>query len=174
LLLPAPIVHRITDWQRHALAGADVRVLSADHLHITLVFLGSRPAADLDVIGGVIAGCVSAARAPAFHASRYRETTRVGMIQLREDAVGGEHYAGRANMFTGHLMRELESRRMYRREYRSWTPHISVSRFKHPPRLTIDPPHLGSFPPAGVGLFRSVPTPDGSVYERLGAWQIPE
>jgi 2'-5' RNA ligase len=174
MLLPAPIVHRITDWQRHALAGADVRVLSAEQLHITLVFLGSRPGTDLEAIGGVIARGASAARAPAFHASRYRETARVGMIQLREDAVGGEHYAGRANMFTGHLMRELESRRLYRREYRSWTPHISVSRFKRPPRLTIDPPDLGSFSPAGVGLFRSVPTQDGSLYEQLGAWQIPE
>jgi 2'-5' RNA ligase len=147
--------------------------MSADRLHITLVFLGSRPASELDDIGRVTGDCAASARRAAFHARRYKETARVGMIQLQEDPVAGEHFTGRANMLAGHLMRELESRRMYRREHRGWTPHVTVARFRQPPGLTLEPPDLGSFSTPDVILFRSVPTPEGSTYERIGAWSVP-
>jgi 2'-5' RNA ligase len=173
LSLPGPVVDRVVDWQRRALAGANVRVMPADHLHVTLVFLGNRPAGEVDALCAIVAENVRTSRRPAFHAARYHETARVGMIQLREDALPGDHFAGRANMLTGHLMRDLEARGVYTREHRSWRPHVTVARFASPPRLRLEPPDLGTFAPDQVVLYRSTPTPTGSQYEPLAEFAWP-
>jgi hypothetical protein len=131
------------------------------------VFLGSRPESDLGTITAVTAEHVRQATRPAFAAWRYRETSRVGMIVLHEQLVAGDTYVGRANGFVGHLMRDLEARGLYRREYRSWRPHVTVARFRNAPGLRLDPPDLGTFSPNEVVLFQSVATPEGSNYERL-------
>jgi 2'-5' RNA ligase len=167
--LPTSVIGAIGSWQQRELAGTDVRMLPADHLHVTLVFMGSRPAADVPVVTGVMETCTASSRQPVFTVHKYHETARVGMLRLREDALAGDHYAGRANQFVGHLMRELEARQMYRREYRSWRPHITVSRFRTAPRLRPAPPDLGVFKPPAVVLFKSVTAPSGSVYEQLAA-----
>src|SRR5690606_35878639 len=140
--LPEEVRERILDWQRRAMADAGVRLMTDSHLHVTLVFLGSRPESDLGTITALTAEHVRQATRPAFAAWRYRETSRVGMIVLHEQLVAGDTSVGRANAFVGHLMRDLEARGLYRREYRSWRPHVTVARFRNAPGLRLDPPDL--------------------------------
>ena len=165
--LPASVIDQIVLWQDRELAGSGVRVLSADHLHITLVFLGNRPAADVELIAELVRRAAASNPQPAFTCHRYHETSRVGMIRLREMPVAGEHFTGRANQLVGRLMRALEERQMYRPEYRGWVPHVSVARFRESPHLRPPPPDLGVFSPPDIVLFQSVTTPSGSNYEPL-------
>ena len=116
LLLPGETVERLSAWQARELAGRPgVRVLPPSHLHVTLAFLGSRPAGEVDKIARTLREVAREAVRPALRAQRYRETLRVGMVVLAEELVPGDHFAGRANMLAGRLMLRLEELGEYRR-----------------------------------------------------------
>ena len=167
LRLPNDTVSQLVSWQEQALAGADVRILPSDHLHVTLVFLGSRPASDIGAVSETLGGVARDARRPLFRVHRYRETARVAMLALREELVPGDAYVGRANELAGHLMLRLEALGVYRRERRSWFPHVTVARFRSQPRLSPELPDLGAFSPSEVALYSSVLHPSGARYEVL-------
>ena len=163
--LPDAIVERVTAWQQQTLAGLDgVRPIPADSLHVTMVFLGSQPATGVGDIADTVRRRAQAARQPSFHVWRYRETPRVAMLGLQENALPGDAWAGRANELTGQMMLDFEAAGIYERENRDWRPHITVARFRTPPRLKPTVPELGSFSPLDVALYESKLSPAGSVY----------
>ena len=168
LRLPGETVERLSAWQARELAGrTGVRVLPPGHLHVTLVFLGSRPAGEVDEIARTLREVAEEAVRPAFSAQRYGETSRVGMVVLAEELLAADHFVGRANMLAGRLMLRFEELGVYRREFRSWLPHVTVARFGKPARLELPTPDLGTFSPSEVALYHSVLRPDGAQYDVL-------
>ena len=168
--LPDSIVERVVVWQRKILEGATgVRPTPPEALHITMVFLGSQPAAAVAGIGDTVRRRVEGARCPSFQVWRYRETPRVGMLALTELALPGDAYAGRANELAGSLMLDFEAAGIYERENRDWRPHITVVRFGTQPRLRPAVPELGSFSPLDVALYESKLSPAGSQYSVLAS-----
>src|SRR3954454_14049549 len=115
LRLPDAVLDVLESWQREHLAG--VRALPRDHLHVTIAFLGSRPAGELPAIVDELRA--AAADAPAdlrLAAARYRETRSVAMLVL-EDVGGG------ATALAEDLQGRLERLGVCRREERPWLPH---------------------------------------------------
>lgn len=167
LRLPSDIVALLVAWQETAFADADVRILPLDHLHVTLAFLGGRPSSDVDAVAHALRGVARDARRPRLRVRRYRETARVAMLALDEDLVPGDAYIGRANELAGDLMQRLEKLGVYRRERRSWLPHVTVARFRTQPKLSPELPDLGAFSPSEVALYSSVLRPTGARYEVL-------
>lgn len=166
--LPRHALESIAAWQAHALIGAaDLRVVPRENLHITLAFLGSRSRADVPRIAAILASQAGAALVPTFRLDRYRETSRVGMLELRDDLVAGDDFVFRASVLTGSVMRDLEAANLYRRESRAWRPHVTVARFRSPPGLAPSLPRLAPFQPIAVALYESVSGPAGSVYHAL-------
>src|SRR5690348_455872 len=87
LRLPDDVLDAFVTWQSANLHA--VRVVPREHLHLTLAFLGHRPASDLEPVVCALRG--AAAGAPAdlrLAVHRYRETRSVAMIVL-EDVGGG-------------------------------------------------------------------------------------
>jgi 2'-5' RNA ligase len=159
LRLPAPVVDAIAAWQAGHLRG--VRAVPREHLHVTLAFLGHRPAAELDGIVAALRAAASQARpdlrlAPA----RYRETRSVAMIIL-DDLDGG------ATAFADDLQGRLEALDVYRREGRPWLAHVTVARFRERPRLRLEPPAMGTFVPSDAAAYLSRLRPGGAQYEVL-------
>jgi 2'-5' RNA ligase len=172
--LPPATIAAVEAWQRNAVpARSGVRPMPPDHFHITTVFLGSRPEGDIPVIADVLRTRIAAAPRPAFRVHQYRETSRVAMLTLREDVVAPDAYIYRGQHVTGAIMLDLEARGMYRREHGEWRPHVTIARFRTPPRLTPSLPDLGSFRPTDVALFESIPQPDGSAYRVIDAFSLP-
>jgi 2'-5' RNA ligase len=162
LLLPAPTVEQLVSWQARELpAATGARPTPADHLHITLAFLGSRPAGDVQAIGEALCAAAAGASPPLLSVRRYRETARVGMLVLEEPE------PRRAHRLACALMLALEALGVYRRETRDWVPHVTVVRFRKPPRLAPALPDLGEFSPSEAGLYHSVLRPAGAQYELL-------
>jgi RNA 2',3'-cyclic 3'-phosphodiesterase len=160
--LPDSTIERLASWQQRELASLErIRVLSRDHLHITLAFLGSRPAPDVDRVVCALREVASTAGRPLLRAQRYRETQRVAMVVLAEQE---PRYADR---LAGQLHLLLEELGVYRRELRSWLPHVTVARFQRPPRLQPPLPDLGTFSPSEVALYHSLLRPSGAQYEVL-------
>ena len=74
---------------------------------------------------------------------------------------------GRAGRLAGDVGEGLEGLGVYERERRSWLAHVTVLRFRRPPRLTPPLPELGRVSPSEVALYHSVLRPTGAQYEIL-------
>lgn len=159
LQLPGKTVERLVAWQRQELRGAtEARIVPPGNLHVTLAFLGSTPAAEVDGVVGVLRAAADGARLPVLEATRYRETRSAGMVVLDDED-------GRAARLAGEVGEGLERLGVYERERRPWLPHVTVLRFRRPPRLRPAVPELGRVSPSGLALYHSVLRPTGAQYE---------
>jgi len=157
LQLPDETLDRLVSWQHAELAGADVRVVAREHLHVTLAFLGSRPAGDVPTVVEALRGAATDAEPPLLQAVRYRETRSVGMVVLADTN-------DRAARLADDLQRRLANLGVYEREARPWLPHVTVARFRSRPRLEPAPPDLGAVSPSDAALYNSVLRSTGAQY----------
>ena len=181
LRLPDDVLDEIERWQRAQLTG--VRVVRREHLHVTLAFLGQRPASELESIGEALRDAAAGAGEIRLTPSRYRETRSVGMLVLDDDA-------GQAALLAGDVQERLEDLGIYRREGRPWLPHLTVARWnvrrldgarqgaetpalpasersQRRPRLRLEPPPVRTFVPSDAAAYLSRLHPDGAQYEVL-------
>jgi RNA 2',3'-cyclic 3'-phosphodiesterase len=158
LRLPGDVLDAIEAWQVQL---AHVRVVPREHLHVTLAFLGSRPAGELPAIVGALREAArEAAPELPLAALRYRETRSVSMLVL-EDRSGG------ATALADGVQARLERLGVYRREGRPWLPHVTVARFRERPRLRLEPPPMGTFVPSDAAAYLSRLRPGGAEYAVL-------
>jgi RNA 2',3'-cyclic 3'-phosphodiesterase len=157
LRLPDDVVDLLERWQREHLSG---RVVTRANLHITLAFLGSRPSAEVRRLADVLNEAAQGTGGIELSARRYRETRSVGMVVLEDGTGEGARLAGR--IFDG-----LEALGVYEREKRPWLPHVTVLRFRTPPKLEPPVPELGVFSPSDAAVFISRLRPSGAQYEVL-------
>ena len=155
--LPDATLDALETWQAQHLPG---RVVPRGNLHVTLAFLGSRPAAEMRPVAGALRAVAEAAARPVFRALRYHETRTVGMLVLTDED-------GRATRLADELHQRLGELGIYRREKRPWLPHVTVLRFRERPRLRPAVPDLGAFGPSDAAVYHSVLRPDGAQYTVL-------
>ena len=60
------------------------------------------------------------------------------------------------------LFGRLEREGVYERERRAWLPHVTVVRFRRPPRLRPPLPGLGEVMPSDAAVFLSRLRPSGA------------
>jgi len=165
LRLPADALESLASWVAESLTAAslpDGRRVPREHLHVTLAFLGGRPARELPAILGELRAAAAEATAGLLAPVRYRETRSVGMIVL-EDA------SGAAKRLAADLHGRLERLGVYRREARAWFPHVTVLRFRQRPWLQPELTGLEPFVPSDAAAFLSRLHPAGARYEVLEA-----
>jgi len=161
LRLPPETVERIVAWQSDELAGASGgRIVPAEHLHVTLAFLGHRPAAELDGIIRVLREVAAGAARPRLTLRGYRETRSVAMLAFDDED-------GRAAALADDLQARLEALGVYERERRRWLAHVTVLRFRRRPRLRPALPELEPFVPSDAAAYLSRLRPGGAHYEVL-------
>jgi 2'-5' RNA ligase len=162
LRLPDNVLDAVGAWGAEHLAE---RVVPRPNLHITLAFLGHRP---VDELAGICKATRSAAAAAApinLEPTRYRETRSVGMLVL-DDEVGA------ASALAEDLHGRLERLGVYEREARAWLPHLTVVRFRRPPRLDPPLPPLGRFSPSDAAVYLSRLSPSGAQYEVVESFAL--
>jgi 2'-5' RNA ligase len=159
LRLPGDVLDAVAAWQQAHLRG--VRAIRRDDLHVTLAFLGHRPAGELDAILGELREAAADATPDLrLVPSSYRETggrgrAGVGMIVF-EDVGGG------ATALAEDLQRRLEAIGAYRRQGRPWLPHLTVTRFRERPGLRLEPPAVGTLVPSDAAAYLSRRGPSGT------------
>jgi 2'-5' RNA ligase len=162
LRLPEQALDVLESWQAASLRG-DIRVVPRDHLHLTLAFLGHRPAGELDAVVDALRAAAGPSRDYRLRLDRYRETRSVAMLVL-EDLGGG------ATALAGDVQARLEGLGIYRAEGRPWLPHVTVARFRERPRLrpALDTIRTGvPIVPSDAAAFLSRPGPGRARYEVL-------
>jgi RNA 2',3'-cyclic 3'-phosphodiesterase len=161
LLLPGEAATRLAEWQERELAGAtDVRPVPRENMHVTVAFLGSTPASELEPIAAAVRTCVGETEPAVFEPLRYRETRNVGMIVLSDEG-------RRATLLAERVFRALEALNVYERERRAWLPHLTVVRFRKRPRLAPPLPQLGPVVSSEMAVMISRLRRSGAEYEVL-------
>jgi 2'-5' RNA ligase len=158
LQLPAEVLDEVVAWQERHLRGG--RTVPRENLHVTLAFLGRRPA---DEVGQIVDELlVASAGAEPFELRplRYRETRTVGMIVLDDPSGAG---AALADDVQG----RLERLGAYRRERRPWLPHVTVSRFRKAEGVRAEVTNMCSIHVVRSALYRSTLGRDGARYDAL-------
>jgi len=164
LRLPGETVERLVRWQSGALQPVEAmqhsRIVVPENLHVTLAFLGRRPAAEVPAIARALTQAMDGAGELRLRVHGYRETRSVGMLTLDDEG-------GRAGEVAARLHAALEELGVYRREARPWLPHVTVLRFAERPRLRPVLPDLGEISPSDAAVYSSVLRRDGARYEVL-------
>jgi RNA 2',3'-cyclic 3'-phosphodiesterase len=167
LELPRSGSEPLTAWTRASFGGvADLRILDAELLHVTLAFLGWREAPAVDRIEELLrplAGRPAPSLAPSETVVLPRRRPRVVALDLAD---AGDR-AARLQADTAEL---LTGAGLYEAERRSFRPHLTVARVPKrgavlPTRLP-DPPSL-RFDATAVVLYRSDLGPAGARYSAL-------
>ena len=162
LTLPGSVRDVLVGWQRHSLR-CDARLVEPASLHLTLAFLGHRPGTELGEIAEALGAAARSLERPiVLSPLRYRETRSVAMLVLRDEE-------GRAGRLALDLHERLERIGVYEREARPWLPHVTVLRFRSPPRLQPPLPVLAPFSPSGAAVYHSVLRSSGAQYDVLEA-----
>jgi 2'-5' RNA ligase len=163
LRLPEDVSGELAAWQAQHLHEG--RIVPPGHLHLTLAFLGSRARTEVEPIAAELRAAAASARPIRFEPVRYRETRSVGMLVL--DDAGGA---------AGELARDLHDRlrrlRVYEPERRPWLAHVTVLRFRRPPRLDPPLPALRAFSPSDAALYHSVLRSAGAQYDALESFAL--
>jgi len=160
--LPGDVVGALVEWQARELRG---RLVPPGNLHVTLAFLGPRPARELPAVLGVLGRAAREAAAPVFEVVRWHETRSVGVLELGDRT-------GRSAQLAGRLHDELAALGLFRPESRPWLPHVTVLRFRERPRLRPPLPELAPFVPSGAAAFLSRLHPSGAQYEVLETFRL--
>jgi 2'-5' RNA ligase len=146
LQLPDEALDELTAWQ--ALHLRDGRVVPPENLHVTLAFLGSRPAGEVPAIVDELRTVSAGAGPIELRPVRYRETRSVGMIVL-------EDVTGSATALAEDVGEHLERLGAYRRENRPWLPHVTVLRFKERKGFAPEVTNIRSIHVVRSALYRS-------------------
>jgi len=155
--LPGEAVDALAAWQLRELRG---RIVEPGNLHVTLAFLGSRPASDLEPVARELRAAAASASPAVLRVDGYRETRSVGMLVCDDED-------GRAAALAGDLHGRLEALGVYRREARPWLPHVTVLRFRERPRLRPALPDLGPVVLSEACVYLSRLRPTGAQYDVL-------
>jgi 2'-5' RNA ligase len=159
LVVPETASAAIRAWQAERLGAAAGRILR-EH-HVTLAFLGRRPAADVARVAGALRHAATGVDgAVVLRPTRYRETRSVGMLVLEDEG-------GRAAALASDVQQRLARLGMYVPERRPWLPHLTVLRFRTPPRLRPPMPELGAISPSEAAVYHSVLRSGGAQYDIL-------
>jgi 2'-5' RNA ligase len=159
LQLPDGTLDVLERWRDEHLSGGG-RPMGRETLHVTLAFLGYRPAADLPSILGALRDEAARSGSLAFEPRAWRETRSVGMIVLGD-------LTGEAGALADRLHLRLSELGVYRPEARRWLPHVTMLRFRQRPRLAPPLPGMGTFVPSGAAAYLSRLHPSGARYEVL-------
>lgn len=160
LQLPDDALDWIAGWQERELRGSSGRPVPRGNLHVTLAFLGLRPAGEVEATLAELRAASAASQRLELRPARYRETRKVGMIVLDDPT-------GAAAALAADLQERLERLGVYRRERRRWLPHVTVSRFRQAEGLCPEVANTCSINVVRSALYRSFLEAGGARYDAL-------
>lgn len=156
--LPAEAAGELVRWEQRELDAPGARLVPEENLHVTIAFLGSRPAGEVASIGEALRQSVAGVARPVLTPVRYRETRSVGMLVLDDEERRATRIAEAAHG-------RLERLGVYEPERRAWLPHVTVVRFRERPRLKPSIPDLGDVTLSDAAVYMSRLRPTGAQYE---------
>jgi 2'-5' RNA ligase len=187
---PEEIREQLTAWAREATPGAQagghakasLRVLDPDLLHVTLCFLGNRPAGEMDVLASHLSTCHGRGGELSLGAPLWlpRRNPRALAVELHD-------VRGRLAVLQAEVVAALQQVSGWQSDdgsntavgavasKRRFHPHVTVARLRRgeaPEQRSLPPTPSASFRPRELVLYRSWLSPEGASYEAVAAYPI--
>ena len=166
--LPEGARARLVEWRELLLDGRrDVRPVSPEALHVTLVFLGWQDESAAERIDEAAFGALPAGPAPRLTPTEARS---VPPRNPRLFALDLDDEDDRCALLQHAVSRALEAERFYKPEKRPFWPHVTLARVKRGARagpLPELPPPPATMQATELTLYRSTLRPQGALYEPL-------
>ena len=143
--------------------------MPAEHLHVTLAFLGWQDESAAESIAAAAGAAVSGLARPRLTPTEVRavpeRNPRLFALDLFDEG-------GRAVALQAAVAGALERERVFEPERRPFWPHVTLARAKRSERgvapLAGAAPPPGGIEPGELTLYRSTLRPQGALYEPLG------
>lgn len=177
--LPTPVREAVGAWQRAEVEPRpELRAVRAEGLHMTLCFLGHRPAGEAEAIGTATVSACADLAAPRLRL-RPEPVPVPGRSRPRLFAVEAEG-EGALPVYEA-VASALETGGFHEREERPFWPHVTACRVRPERRGSRRPARVNPPPgplPAGalepfdavrVTLYRSILRPTGAEYQPVAA-----
>jgi 2'-5' RNA ligase len=168
LELPDEVRQALGDWRSEAVRDmSGLRALPLDHFHVTLCFLGWRPATEIEPISSACAGLPAPRQPPQLTLGE------AGWLPSRRPRVLAVHLEDedrRLATLQSELSERLEAGGWYAPERRAYMAHVTVARVGRRARVAPEPlpnPPALTFAGSRVTLFRSRLSAGGARYEAL-------
>jgi RNA 2',3'-cyclic 3'-phosphodiesterase len=162
--LPAGARAELVEW-RQALEHPDVRLVSPEALHVTLVFLGQLAEAEIPRIAKLIAP--PPVDSPLLTALGIKplppRRPRLFALDLSDEG-------GRATLIQSTVSNALAAAGLYEPEQRAFWPHVTLARVRKGARvgsIEVPPPPRDSWRAEAGTLYRSRLSSRGARYEPL-------
>ncbi len=166
------LVRELVEWRQGAVAGIDgVRMIRPQDLHVTLCFLGSQPAGEIDAIAAACFRVAGSGVAPL----RVGEPIWLPRRRPRVLAVGLEDLEGALGRTQAALSAALVAGGWYESESRPYLAHVTVVRLGRTARVpasrsrSIEGPRRLTVEGSTVTVYRSRLSPKGARYEPLAS-----
>lgn len=176
--LPSDARSVLVAWRDELISGrSDLRPVSAEALHVTLVFLGWQAEKGAEAIAAAAFEACSGLPPARLQAGAVRP---IPPRAARLFALDLEDEEGRAGAVQAAISDALEAGRWYRPEKRPFWPHLTLARVKpgparprRPPPLPDTPePPAEAFSAGRLTLYRSTLRPQGAVYDPLARAEL--
>jgi 2'-5' RNA ligase len=180
---PAPVRDGLSSWARHAVSGAGepgaaragrapLRVLDPDALHLTLIFLGSRPVGEIETIGAALDRCTARIGELSVGAPVWLPPRRPRALAVEIRDPGGELADLQAAVRDA-----VAGATGWEPERRGFRAHITVlrtaaaARRRRPSVLEVQLPATPQlrFTPSHLVVYRSWLSRAGAAYEAVAA-----
>ncbi len=168
--LPADARASLAGWRDALVADRrDLRAVPAEHLHVTLAFLGWQDESAAESIAAAAGAAVTGLPRPRLTPTEVRavpeRNPRLFALDLFDEG-------GRAVALQAAVAGALERERVFEPERRPFWPHVTLARAKRSERgvapLAGGAPPPGGIEPGELTLYRSTLRPQGALYEPLG------
>jgi RNA 2',3'-cyclic 3'-phosphodiesterase len=171
--LPAEARSALVEWREKALGDREaLRPVAPDGLHVTLVFLGHLPEAEITPIGKLVQAALPAIEAPLL--------TPVGVKAVpprrpRLFALDLDDQGGRAGLIQAAVSEALAGGGLYEPEQRPFWPHVTLARVKKGGAggdVPAAPAQLEPWRAEAITLYRSRLARSGARYEALARFGL--
>lgn len=168
LELPSRVQLELDAWRVEALgAREDLRLVAAESLHVTLAFLGSRPADEIDEISTRLSSAVAGYPAPRLRVAGVKPVPPRRPRLFAFDVVDLDAAASAVHAAVSDA---LAGGGFYKPEKRRFWPHVTFARVRRGVKrvepIEVEPPAL-PFTARHVTLYRSHLSARGATYESL-------
>jgi 2'-5' RNA ligase len=171
---PAEVCEELTAWARVAVgpgrgagpgpgARRPLRLLAPELLHVTLCFLGARPAADIERLGAALGDCGESVGELSIGAPLWLPPRRPRALAVEVHDPEGD--LARLHAAVGRALSLDHASERFR-------PHITLARMREgaaPRARELPPTPPLAFTPGEVVLYRSWLAPEGASYEPLAS-----
>lgn len=164
--LPADVRADLAAWCGRV-APDGVRRVPADHLHLTLAFLGSRSQDDADAVASLLPGVAAPPGSLRTAGALWLPPRRPDVLTVA--IAGGD----RLDALRAGLVAALREAIGFEPEARAFRPHVTVgriprdTRLRRPQELQVPPPT--TFAAQALTLYRSHTQRGGARYEALAS-----